>query len=84
MVALEHAVPVVTTSGVHTEPLFFDGAVAIVDAADRDAFANTVRELLDNRDRREAVGKNGRRLWERYFSWPSIADRIRTHLVNAA
>ncbi|MCB2154471.1 glycosyltransferase family 4 protein [bacterium] len=40
------------------------------------AFADGVIELIENPPRREALGKNARRVAERHFAWSRIVDRL--------
>jgi glycosyltransferase involved in cell wall biosynthesis len=68
MAALANWVPVVTTVGALSEPIWSDGAVATVPAGDPDALARVAIELLDAPDRRAALGQAGRKLYEDRFA----------------
>jgi glycosyltransferase involved in cell wall biosynthesis len=68
MAALANGVPVVTTIGVLSEPVWAGGAVAVAPAGDADRLARLVIELLDHPDRLDGLGKAGRRLYEDQFA----------------
>ena len=52
----------------------------VVDGRDRPAVAAAIVELLDDPDRRAAMGEAGRRWVEEVWSWDAIADRFRALL----
>jgi glycosyltransferase involved in cell wall biosynthesis len=68
MAALANGVPVVTTVGFLSEPIWSEAAVATVPAGDPDALARVAYELLDAPDRRAALGQAGRELYEERFA----------------
>jgi glycosyltransferase involved in cell wall biosynthesis len=68
MAALANGVPVVTTIGSLSEPVWSGGAVASAPAGDHHRLAELVLELLDSPDRRAEVGNAGRRLYEDRFA----------------
>jgi len=68
MAALANGVPVVTTIGVLSEPVWSDGAVAAAPAGDPDRLARLAIELLDCPARLAELGLAGRRLYEDRFA----------------
>jgi glycosyltransferase involved in cell wall biosynthesis len=68
MAALANGVPVVTTVGRLSEPIWSDGAVATAPAGDPDRLARLALELLDCPDRLAELGHAGRRLYEDRFA----------------
>jgi glycosyltransferase involved in cell wall biosynthesis len=68
MAALANEVPVVTTIGVLSEPVWSDGAVATAPAGDPDQLARLALDLLDCPDRLVELGRAGRRLYEDRFA----------------
>jgi glycosyltransferase involved in cell wall biosynthesis len=68
MAALANGVPVVTTIGHLSEPIWSEGAVAVVPAGDPDRLARLAFELLDCPGRRAELGQAGRRLYEDRFA----------------
>jgi len=68
MAALANGVPVVTTIGVLSEPVWPDGAVAAAPADDPARLARLALELLDFPARLAELGLAGRRLYEDRFA----------------
>jgi hypothetical protein len=68
MAALANGMPVVTTIGVLSEPVWGEGAVAAAPADDTVGLVRLALELLDCPDRRAAMGRAGRRLYEDRFA----------------
>jgi glycosyltransferase involved in cell wall biosynthesis len=69
MAALAHGVPVVTTSGDMTEPLWDESeAVATAPEGDAGALAGASAALLGDPDARARLVQAGRRLYERRFA----------------
>jgi glycosyltransferase involved in cell wall biosynthesis len=68
MAALANGVPVVTTVGALSEPVWNEGAVAVGPAGDSAHLTRHVLELLDSPDRRAALGRAGRKLYEDRFA----------------
>jgi glycosyltransferase involved in cell wall biosynthesis len=79
MAALALGVPVVTTEGALTEPVWRErGAVSLTSAGDPNAFAARVDALLSNASTREALGKAGRDFYERHFA----LERVVAHFLS--
>jgi glycosyltransferase involved in cell wall biosynthesis len=81
MAALQHAVPVVATLGPLTDRQLFEAgdALRLVPVARVDLFVQAVRGLAEEPAARVRLGRAGRSLYERAFSW----DRIATRLLRA-
>jgi glycosyltransferase involved in cell wall biosynthesis len=75
MAALANGMPVVTTIGPLSEPIWSKGAVAVAPAGDAGRLAQLVLELLNCPDRLAELGRTARQLYEVRFD-------IR-HTVNA-
>jgi glycosyltransferase involved in cell wall biosynthesis len=78
MAALTTGVPVVTTNGRLTEPLWRDAdAVALPPAGNAVAIAEAVAELARDPARRAEYGRRGRRLYDEQFALCVTLSRIR-------
>lgn len=76
---LSHGVPIVTTTGASTEPLWRESnAVAIVGARDIEQFVAEACRLLCDEGARESATKNAKILYARYFAIEKIADALRS------
>ena len=60
--------PVVTTTGVLSEPVWSEGAVAAIPAGDPELLARLALDLLDCPHRLAELGRAGRRLYEDRFA----------------
>jgi glycosyltransferase involved in cell wall biosynthesis len=68
MAGLQHGVPVVTTSGALTEPIWMESrAVALVSVEDAEAFATSVAALVGDNAEAQALGRRGAETYERHF-----------------
>lgn len=77
MAALQHAVPVVATSGPLTDSLLRrTPALRLTPVGDREAYARAAAELAADPDRRREAGRAGRDLYEREFDWPVIGRKL--------
>jgi glycosyltransferase involved in cell wall biosynthesis len=68
MASLANGVPVVTTIGFLSEPVWMDGAVAAVPVGNPAGLARLALDLLDQPDRLADLGRAGRRLYEDRFA----------------
>ncbi|MBI4864294.1 MAG: glycosyltransferase family 4 protein [Candidatus Riflebacteria bacterium] len=69
--ALAHGVPVVTTSGHHTDPALFDqSSMRLAPAGDEEAFAMAVLEVAASSPLRLTLGRAGQELYRRHLGWP--------------
>jgi hypothetical protein len=68
MAALANGVPVVTTTGRFTEPLWASAGIPLVPAGDASALAAAVLDLLDDAPRRLALAAGGGDLYRRSFA----------------
>jgi glycosyltransferase involved in cell wall biosynthesis len=78
MAALQHGVPVVATDGFITDDLLRrrHDALHLVPVDGAEGFANATVELALDSDRREALGRAGRALYEECLDWPVIARTL--------
>lgn len=67
MVGLAHGLPIVTTTGALTEPLWNDGAVVIASSEDASAQASAVEQLLANDDERRKLGAAALKFYDEHF-----------------
>jgi glycosyltransferase involved in cell wall biosynthesis len=68
MAGLQHGLPIVTTSGALTEPIWMASrAVALVPVDDAEAFAASVAALIGDRTEARALGRRGAETYERAF-----------------
>lgn len=68
MAALSHAVPVVTTDGRLSEPIWREsGAVRLVPAGDREALLEAVCALCDDASERARLAREGKALYDARF-----------------
>jgi glycosyltransferase involved in cell wall biosynthesis len=68
MAALASGVPVVTTIGALSEPIWAGGAVAAAPSGDADQVARLALDLLDRPDRLAELGLAGQRLYDEQFA----------------
>jgi glycosyltransferase involved in cell wall biosynthesis len=78
MAALQHALPVVGTSGRLTDSVLAQAtdALMLVPVDRPDLFADAVVELAQSRDDADRRGRAGRALYESAFDWPVVAGRL--------
>lgn len=78
MAGLAHGLPVVTTKGALTEPLWEEsGAVALAHAGDDDALLGEVRKLLASREARARLSAAARTLYRERFDLPHTIAALR-------
>jgi glycosyltransferase involved in cell wall biosynthesis len=78
MAALAHGLATVTTTGELTEPLWSkSGAVALAPAHDSDAFVEAALEIMHSREKRAALGQNGREFYRTKFDIQHIVEQLR-------
>jgi hypothetical protein len=78
MAALQHGVPVVGTTGHLTDDLFIRARDVLLVPPDR--LVPAVAYLVGEPESRARLGAAGRRLYEAYFDWPVLVQRLRRHL----
>jgi glycosyltransferase involved in cell wall biosynthesis len=75
--ALQHGVPLLTTSGAKPEPWFVHAQNAyLVPQGDTTALVNGLLELAGNPGLRTRIALGGRALYEAQFSWEVIAQLV--------
>jgi glycosyltransferase involved in cell wall biosynthesis len=76
---LQHGLPVVATRAEATDDLLTreDGVgIALSPADPPTSFAEKVKKLWLDPDRRSRIGRGGQELYDREFSWPRIGQRL--------
>ena len=68
LAALANGVPVVTTIGDLSEPVWAEGAVAAAPAGDAERLVRLALDLLDSPQSAAELGRAGRRLYEERFA----------------
>jgi glycosyltransferase involved in cell wall biosynthesis len=68
MAALANGVPVITTIGALSEPVWAEGAVAAAPAGDPDRLARLALDLLDRPNRLADLGRAGQKLYRDQFA----------------
>ena len=77
MAALQHGLPIVTTTGALTEPCWAErSAVALVAVGDADAFADRACALLDDADARARLGVLATAMYRDEFSADRALERL--------
>lgn len=77
MAALTHGLPVVTTEGAASEPIWRErDAVCLVPAGDAVALASAVETLASDACRRAQIGSRGRQLYDEVFALRHTVDAL--------
>lgn len=78
MAALQHGLAIVGTAGPSTDSIFHieSDAIHLVPVGHIDRFVQAAIRLATHDDERKALGNHARRLYERRFDWPLLADRL--------
>lgn len=74
--ALAHGLPLVSYEGPDRASELSNGRDCLLVAADGDALARALAGLASDRGRALAIGDEGRRTYEEYFSWSRIGDAV--------
>ncbi|HHP7237689.1 glycosyltransferase family 4 protein [Longibacter sp.] len=85
MTGLQHGAPTVSTVGPLTDPELkrINGEAARLAPADEPAsFAGAARDLMADADRRQAIGEAAFAVYDRYYTFDVIADRLLNHLCE--
>ncbi len=84
MAALQHGIPMVSTVGPLTDPVFqaADGeSIRLSPVADPSHFIRTTLDLAQNAQERRRMGEAGQKLFTQHFSWEVIAQSLLRHLA---
>jgi glycosyltransferase involved in cell wall biosynthesis len=79
MAGIQHGVPTIGTSGVHTDSVLSElngRAVLLADVEDQDLFNSHAIGLSEDPELRKRIGQGGARLYEKEFTWKHIAGRL--------
>ncbi|MBI3780394.1 MAG: glycosyltransferase [candidate division NC10 bacterium] len=74
--AMAHGLPLVTTRGQLTDPLFEGSPMVLIPAADSEQFAQAAADLAADAGRREDLGRRTRAFFDQHFSWKIIAQNL--------
>jgi glycosyltransferase involved in cell wall biosynthesis len=74
--AMAAGLPVIITPDVQISPAIKAEEAGLIVEGKVDAITNAIAQLLDNPDYRDRLGKNGKRLVNRYYSWNAIAREL--------
>lgn len=74
--ALACSLPVVISDQVNIHAEVSDAGAGVVTRCDADEVAHALQALLNDADRRRAMGEAGRRLVQERFTWPTIVDAL--------
>lgn len=78
MAALAHGIPVITTSGRLTEPLWVESkAVALVPVEDVRALVSATKQLLPDAEARSSIARAGSALYDKKFDIKIIVAKLR-------
>ena len=78
--AMAAGLPVIATRAGALPEIVEDGVTGIlVDRGDVDGLAGALRTLLDDPERRAAMGRAGRKRVEELFDWDVLAERLASH-----
>ena len=81
MTALEHGIPVVTTSGFLTDDIFLmEDFILLSPSTDKGLFVSNVVKMADDEILRKTMGKKGREAYEKYFSERLMVERYLDHV----
>jgi glycosyltransferase involved in cell wall biosynthesis len=81
MVALQHAVPTVSTRGPETGAQLCqrdESAFVLSPWTSERGFAENARTLATRPDRRDEIAATGRKFYEDHLDWPQLAERMLT------
>lgn len=85
MTALQHGIPTVSTFGPQTDQMLLaenNRAFMLTDINSPTAFPDAVLSLAQDPARQQALGAQGRRLYDREFDWDKVAARMLTAFTN--
>jgi glycosyltransferase involved in cell wall biosynthesis len=78
MAGLAHGLPIVTTQGVHTEPIWHKSrAVVLAPAGDGASLAEETRRILLDAKRRSVLSAAARSLYEKHFTVSHVVAMLR-------
>ena len=81
MAALNHGLPVVSTSGFLTDDIFLiEDFTLLSQSTDKSLFVANVVRMADDEKLRDAIGKKGREAYEKYFSKRLMIERYIDHV----
>ena len=74
--AMASRLPLVVSRGSAFPEILADGGGVMVDPDAPASIAETINSLLQDRDRRERMGAEGRAAVEKKYSWEAVSDRL--------
>ncbi len=86
LAGIQHALPVLTTSGPQTDALLYDAAdtaFVMAPAGDSAAFARALTHIVTTPERQHQLGRGARSFYLDHFQWPVIASQYEETLAIA-
>jgi glycosyltransferase involved in cell wall biosynthesis len=83
MAAMAHGLPVVTTKGHLTDPLFEGSPLLMCAPDDAGAMRVGLENLVKSADARDRAGVQTIAFFERHFSWPVLAAQLNRQLAHS-
>jgi glycosyltransferase involved in cell wall biosynthesis len=80
MAAMAHGLPVVTTTGHLTDPIFAGSPLVLQSSTDTRGLAGRVDGLIRSPEARRSRGDETRAFFQRHFDWPVLAERLNAEL----
>ncbi|MEO8217660.1 MAG: glycosyltransferase family 4 protein [Acidobacteriota bacterium] len=80
--ALRHGLPLVTTTGALTEPLWKEAGITLSPAGDRMAFAEAASRLLASGEERAAAGERSAALFRKTFEPSALVAKFRSVVIG--
>lgn len=74
--AMAHGLPLVTTRGHLTDPIFDGSPMVLVPAHDREGFAQAATDLAMDCERQDELSRRTRAFFDQHFAWKIIAERL--------
>lgn len=83
MAALNHGVPVISTSGYLTDDIFLKEDFTLLSpSTDKELFVANVLKMAGDEKLRESIGKKGKEAYEKYFSEILMVERYLDHAFS--
>jgi glycosyltransferase involved in cell wall biosynthesis len=74
--AMAYGVPLVTTRGHLTDPVFEESPIVLIPANDHELFARAVADLAADPGKRDDLSRRTRAFFDQHFTWHIIAKKL--------